>query len=540
VQDSTAAQVSPRHDSQAKTAAPAGHPGGEGPARAGLGGAWWACAIGALALISLGLGVFELVRAAGPYDILEYDDGVWFGAAVRLADGALPYRDFVLDQPPGVPLLLSPVALLSHAFGTGEALVAARYVTVLVEAANVVLVGWLVRHRSVLCVVVAGAVVAVYPAAVITSRTVMLEPYCDLWCLIGLVAAFDKGHVTTTSRRALMAGAAFGVAGTCKAFALLPFVVLVVQMALRGPAGRRQAGRCVAAAAGVFAFICAPFVLMAPAGFFRQVVLTQLERGAIANPSLWGRVAQLVGVPPAPSMFGVPSAVLDDVVFAVSAVVCLALVVAWWAARRPAGSSLERYGVVVVVLTAAGLTWPAAFYYHYAAFLAPFLALPLGLAAGRLYGANRRALVRGAASALVVVGTVHAVRVVQTTDPPGLVDIAWLDRAVPSGACAITDDPAVLVLADRFSAPPGCSDMVDADGSTLSWSGGRRGYQSLSQPRAITDWLGVLGQTGYVVVTQGMVPARIPWGPALLDYLHAHFHLSAEQAGVVVWARRSS
>ena len=198
---------------------------------------------------------------------MEYDDGVWFGAAVRLADGALPYRDFVLDQPPGVPLLLSPVALLSHAFGTGEALVAARYVTVLVEAANVVLVGWLVRHRSVLCVVVAGAVVAVYPAAVITSRTVMLEPYCDLWCLIGLVAAFDKGHVTTTSQAGLMAGAAFGVAGTCKAFALLPFVVLVVQMALRGPAGRRQAGHCVAAAAGVFAFICAPFVLMAPAGF---------------------------------------------------------------------------------------------------------------------------------------------------------------------------------------------------------------------------------------------------------------------------------
>jgi len=119
------------------------------------------------------------------------------------------------------------------------------------------------------------------------------------------------------------------------------------------------------------------------------------------------------------------------------------------------------------------------------------------------------------------------------------VDIAWLDRAMPAGACAITDDPSVLVLADRFSAPPGCSDMVDADGSTLSWSGGRRGYQALSQPQAITDWLGVLGQTGYVVVTQGMVPARIPWGPGLLDYLHAHFHLSAEQAGVVVWARRS-
>ena len=278
---------------------------------------------------------------------------------------------------------------------------------------------------------------------------------------------------------------------------------------------------------------------MAPAGFWRQVVLTQLERGAVANASLWGRVAELVGAPPAPSMFGVPSGALDDVVFAVSAVVCLALMVSWWAARRPAAGSLERYAVVVVVLTAAGLTWPAAFYYHYAAFLAPFLALPLGLAADWLYRARGRALVVGAASALVVVGTVHAVRVVQTTDPPGAVDIAWLDRALPAGACAITDDPSVLVLADRFNAPRGCSDMVDADGSTLSWSGGRRGYQALSEPQAITDWLGVLGQTGYVVVTQGMAPARVPWGPALLGYLHDHFRLSAEQSGVAVWARRS-
>ena len=267
--------------------------------------------------------------------------------------------------------------------------------------------------------------------------------------------------------------------------------------------------------------------------------MTQLERGAIANPSLWGRVAQLVGVPPAPSMFGVPTAVLDDVVFAVSAVVCLALVVAWWAARRPAGSSLERYGVVVVVLTAAGLTWPAAFYYHYAAFLAPFLALPLGLAAGRLYarespGARPRGGVgpgRG--------GQVHAVRVVQTTDPPGLVDIAWLDRACPpEPAPSPTTRPSWSW--PTASAPPGVQRHGRRRWVHTVMVRGPRGYQSLSQPRAITDWLGVLGQTGYVVVTQGMVPARVPSGPALLDYLHAHFHLSAEQAGVVVWARRSS
>ncbi len=542
MQDSTAARVGPRPGDQGRTATRRSQLAGEGRAGTGPGVARWAWAIAAVALISLALGVFGLLRAGGPFDILEYDDGVWFGAAVRLADGALPYRDFVLDQPPGVPLLLTPVALLSHLLGTGQALVVARYVTVVVEAANVVLVGWLVRHRSVLCVMVTGAVVAVFPAAVITSRTVMLEPYCDLWCLVGLVAAFEDGHLTTSSRRALLAGAAFGVAGACKAFAVVPFAVLLAQLALSRPAGWRQAGRCVAGAAGIFALICAPFVLVAPAGFVRQVVLTQLERGATANPSLWGRVAQLLGVPPAPSMFGVPGAVLKDVVFAVGAAVGLALVVAWATARPPAGRSLERYGVAAVVLTAGGLSWPAAFYYHYAAFLAPFLALALGLAADRLYVAPRRSLERRslehrslehrslehrslehrslgrrslvlvAVSALVVVGTAHAVRVVQTTDQPGVVGTAWLARAVPTGACAITDDPSVLLLADRFSAPPGCSDLVDADGSTLSWSGGRRGYQALSRPPAITDWLGVLGQTGYVVVTQGMAPARIPWG----------------------------
>ena len=177
------------------------------------------------------------------------------------------------------------------------------------------------------------------------------------------------------------------MAGACKAFALLPFLVLLVQMGSR-PADWAAAGGAPAwpGRPPAFALICAPFVAMAPAGFFRQVVLTQLERGAPANPSLWGRVAQLLGVPPAPSMAGVPDGFERSVVVVVGALVCLALVVAWRAGRgRRRGSSLERYGVVAAVVTAAGLAWPAAFYYHYAAFLAPFLALPVGVAADGLY-----------------------------------------------------------------------------------------------------------------------------------------------------------
>ena len=60
-----------------------------------------------------------------------------------------------------------------------------------------------------------------------------------------------------------------------------------------------------------------------------------------------------------------------------------------------------------------------------------------------------------------------------------------------------------------------------------------------SRPPAITDWLAVLRQTDYIVVTQGLVPRRIPWGPAPLDYLYGHFRASAARPGLVVWARRS-
>jgi hypothetical protein len=522
----------------------------------------------AFALLSAGLGLFQLLRAGALHAVLEYDDGVWFGTAVRLADGALPYRDFVLDQPPGVPLLLSPVALLSHVVGTSAALGVARCVTVGVQALNVVLVGRLLRHRSALGMAVACAVVAVFPAAVITSRTVMLEPYCDLWCLIGLLAAFEDGHLATGptgARRALLAGAAFGVAGTCKAFAVLPFVVLLAQMVLSpsGAGGRRRTSLCLAAAAGCFALVCAPFVTLAPSGFFDQVVLTQLERGARAMPSVWARLAQLLGVPPAPSMSGAPDLFEKCVVVVVAILVGLALVAAWRAGRPPARSSVERYGVVAVLVTAAGLIWPAAFYYHYAAFLAPFLGLALGVAADRsltaplvndplvddplvkgglvkggLVSGRRRAVALGAAAVLVVVGTTHAVRAVQTTDQPGHPDVAWLARGVPAGACAITDNPTVLLLADRFAAAPGCSDLVDADGSTLAWAGGRRGAATLSRPQAIANWLAALRQTDYIVVTQGLRPARIPWGTVVLGYLYGRFREAGARPGLVVWARR--
>lgn len=507
-----------------------------------------ACAVPVL--VWVGLGLFELLRAGALHLGLEYDDGVWFGSALRLTQGAIPYRDFVLDQPPGVPLLLSPVALLAHATGTAGALEVARLLTVGVQAANIALVGRLLRDRSPACIAVACTVVAVYPAAVVTARTTMLEPYADLCCLLALVMAFEGGQLSQSRRRLLLAGAAFGVAGACKAFALLPFVVLVGQLVLSRKEPLRRTGLVLGSAAGAFVVICSPFLLIAPGSFVQQVVVTQLQRRGAAMSSSWARLAQFVGAPPAPTSPVGSSAVSPfehGVIAAVALLAGGAVLTAWRAGGGPglARSSLARYSGPAVVVTAIGLAWPAAFYYHYAAFLAPFLAITFGIAAervvaraaGRSCSLGPRALTALGAGALLVVGTAHATRVVQVNDQPFYPGTSLVAKVVPPAACAITDEPSALLLANRFLTRAGCDDLVDADGSTLAWSGGRASASAAAMPVVVQRWEQVFARTNYLVLSGGLRPGRIPWGPQLRRYLRSHFREVAHQGGLEIFAR---
>src|SRR5262249_53990622 len=69
-------------------------------------------------LVGLALRLYQLSRPGYLLGIIEYDDGTDFGSAVRLINGALPYRDFIMVQPPGITLLMAPVALATKAAGT--------------------------------------------------------------------------------------------------------------------------------------------------------------------------------------------------------------------------------------------------------------------------------------------------------------------------------------------------------------------------------------------------------------------------------------
>ena len=112
-------------------------------------------------LLAAGLRLYNLSRPGYLFGISEYDDGTDLGSAIRLVHGALPYRDFIMVQPPGITLIMYPVALATKSFGTATAMAVARVLTALAGAAAVPLAGLLTRHRGMFAVLVSCGVLAI-------------------------------------------------------------------------------------------------------------------------------------------------------------------------------------------------------------------------------------------------------------------------------------------------------------------------------------------------------------------------------------------
>src|SRR5580692_692431 len=128
-------------------------------------------AIVLITLLAIGLRLYQLTRPQYLLGVTEYDDGTDFGSAVLLIHGYLPYRDFIMVQPPGITLLMAPVAAATKGLGTAWGMGVGRILTALAGAAAVTMSGLLVRHRGLLAVIVTCGIVAVYPASVQAAHT---------------------------------------------------------------------------------------------------------------------------------------------------------------------------------------------------------------------------------------------------------------------------------------------------------------------------------------------------------------------------------
>ena len=185
-------------------------------------------------LVALGIGIYQLSLPNVLSGVLpvtrDYDEGVYVSVSIRLIHGVLPYRDFVFIHPPGIALLMSPLALLGVITGSSaSSLIIARVLILVVVAINAVLVGRLVRLIGRVAVAVASFSLALWPLSVAVDRDIELEPYLVLFCLVGALLVF-KTDEDPSKRRVFLGGLAFGFAFAVKIWALMPIAAVLLVM----------------------------------------------------------------------------------------------------------------------------------------------------------------------------------------------------------------------------------------------------------------------------------------------------------------------
>jgi len=500
------------------------------------------------ALLGLGLRIFQLTRPGYLTGFTQYDDGVYIGNALRLVSGVIPYRDFAMVQPPGSMLLMVPAALVGKAFGSMSALATARILTVGADTANVVLAGLLVRHRGPLAAGVASGGYAVYPAALNASQSLFLEPWLNLFCLLGMVLLFDGdqlagrrvpgGPAGPGDRRLFWAGVCFGFAAAVKIWAALPALVAWV-LCLSARRGR------LAFAGGFAAGIavpCLPFLALAPSGFGRTVFLSELVQATHGRVGANPRVADITGT------IGLSSVGVDPRIWqgvTAAAVLLLFVVIAWLRARRAGvrATTLDWFALVSTIVVTGMLFSPSEWYVHYAAFAGPFLMVLLALSAARLFApgkprrerpgkprSRRIRLVSVAAvfTALAIAAMAAADGYTVTTLYPAR-NLSQASALIPAGACVLTDTASVTIAIDRFStSSPGCPAVVDTVGTLIATTHGKDFVAGPGVLQADTRvWQLAFQHAEYVwlIGNNGYTGARIAWTPGLFAYFVSHFRL---------------
>jgi alpha-1,2-mannosyltransferase len=516
-------------------------PGGatSGPSRPGA-------VIALTAILALALRLFQLSRPGYLSGFIQYDDGVYFGNAVRLVHGAIAYRDFTMVQPPGSMLLMAPVALAAKAFGMAWGLAVVRLLTVLADTANVVLIGLLVRHRGALATGLACGGYAVYPAALIASQTLFLEPWLNLFCLLGAVLLFRSGQLAGP-RRLAWGGACFGFAAAVKIWAFAP-ALLGEWACVRARRGRAWFAGGFAAGLAV---PCLPFLVLAPDGFGRTVFVSELLQATHQRFGPRPRLADITGLTGLASLTGTSPPLAATV--AVCAVIGLLVAVAWFLTWRAAAggqnatgtprlTALDRYVLAGLVVVTAMMFVPSEWYEHYAAFDGPFVVLAVALPVARLAASvpsgkaarlwQAEAFVATAAALVIVTLAVASISATARQGP--VRSYAAASRIIPPGACVVTDTASATIAIDRFTAAsPGCPQLVDSVGTLIATTGGKDFTGGPSVLAADTSvWQEAFSRAQYVwlIGNRGNTGARIAWTRSLSAYFARHFRL-VEYAG---------
>ena len=268
------------------------------------------------------------------------------------------------------------------------------------------------------------------------------------------------------------------------------------------------------------------------------------------------RVASMLGLSHGPSM---PHLLLAAVAAAIAALAAGCSLLATLISRRWP-PLLELFVLATAALIVIAFVWPPDYYYHYAAFLGPFLALAVVLPVARLAGLARpprpalgtaretasptapRAAYRLGLAATAVIVLVLAVLQGRTAPDPELHGISNAviadEKVFPPGSCVLTDTVSYTIAADRFfSTEPGCPIMVDSIGTDYALSHGENAANGAGNVPAVQRvWLSALSRAQYVWLS-GLWQRRMPWTYPIQSYFNAHFRLLHIDASGRVYER---
>ena len=463
--------------------------------------------------------------------VTEYDDGVYYGSALMLVHGLLPYHSYVDVQPPGIIVLMTPFALLGQLTSTATGFEWARVFIVLVSMANVCLLGRLLRNRPLGALIAGLAILTFYQGTLVAEHTVLLEPLLVFGTLLGFLLVFDESERVTMSTRWLAAGVVLGLTTSIKLWGIVPLAVLAV-LAIRN--GRWPAIRFLGGSAVGFGLVFLPFFVVAPGNSIREVLVDQALRHR-QGEELIDRLAVLAGAKD-PAHLSASGWVLLWVLLA--ALVAGSILLARRIRPFENVTQLDACAMACFALVFLALIASAQFYPHYAAFLAPFLALVVSAAVGRLLPFARRAVlvatVVGAATFVIY----SAYELLPTASAPN--PAATVDRVFPSGTCILSVDNSDLLVANRFSvseaACPHAVDWFGAEFTDANGNGGNTADASNAEVQSL--WLGWLHQSDGLILYEQ--PSGVPdFGQSVKAYVDDHFQLVAVVPGGGMLYRRA-
>lgn len=500
-----------------------------------------------VAAISLSLTVYPLTvhnALTGihpPYS--GFDDGVYFAVAVRLVHGSVPYRDFVFIQPPGIAVLMAPVALLSRVFGTDWGFAVARIVTALVASCSSVLAAYVLRSRGRLAMAVGGIALALFPMTAAASAQDELEIYVVLFALIGAAIIFR--HPQLTTRRLFVGSMVLGFSANIKLFGA-PFAVALVLCML--PNWRNVRTATIGAFLG-FSVPFAPFFFAAPQAAFNQVFLDPYRFGVLQHTAvpIATKLAFIFGLP---VVLPGASVQLIDLFF----IALIAWTITICVAHLRRLTRFEMWVIIALVMVLAELFLSREFYDHYAYLSAPLVALLLGLLLSRtsesLASLGRRVSLGRYLPLALMVGVAGVLGAFAATSISSVVGYEFdyvngsmnpghqFDSLIRGGSCVVTDQATVLLVIDRFSSQDAsCPQVIDSYGMYVTYADGMSPTEAnVKVPIGFRlRWLAYFREAKVIALSDSYT--WIPLDKHLDRYLSAHFHSVANSTTVQILVR---